>query len=154
VLCCVCVCPFTCAALATKSPPSKAYSSNLACFCVLLLLCPVLLQFFNTLFWQCSIGVCVDRSVDDVGFVETVMKDLPNRFAVNRGQVRLCMPVSGGTWGRMWCKGAGGEARCTMTLMTYIMRDLTSRFAVNRGQVRGGRFIRGTTRSGQRAIVG
>jgi len=46
------------------------------------------LQFFNTIFWQCSLGICVDRSVDDVGFIETVMQDLPNRLAVNRKQVR------------------------------------------------------------------
>jgi hypothetical protein len=26
--------------------------------------------------------------VDDVGFVETVMQDIPNKFAVNKGQVR------------------------------------------------------------------
>lgn len=46
-------------------------------------------QFFNVGFWQCSIGVCVDRSVDDKGFIETVMQDLPGRLAVNKGQVRL-----------------------------------------------------------------
>jgi hypothetical protein len=45
------------------------------------------LQFFNTLFWQCSIGICVDKNVDDVGFIEKVMQDLPNRLAVNKGQV-------------------------------------------------------------------
>lgn len=37
---------------------------------------------------QCSVGVCVDRSVDDVGFLEKVIADLPNRLAVNKGQVR------------------------------------------------------------------
>lgn len=53
-------------------------------------------QFFNTLFWQCSIGVCVDKSVDDVGFVEKVMQDIPNRFAVNKGQILLTGESSGG----------------------------------------------------------
>jgi hypothetical protein len=66
------------------------------------------LQFFNTLFWQCSIGVCVDKSVDDVGFVEKVMQDIPNRFAVNKGQVSTAV-CNTRTWRRG--KGQGGELR-------------------------------------------
>jgi hypothetical protein len=41
---------------------------------------PCLLQFWNTIFWRCSVGVCIDKGVDDVGFLDQVLTQLPNRF--------------------------------------------------------------------------
>lgn len=41
---------------------------------------PLKKQFWNTIFWQCSVGTCVDKTVDDVGFLDMVISTLPARF--------------------------------------------------------------------------
>lgn len=39
-------------------------------------------------FWRCSVGVCADARADDVGFIDTVMLDMPRRLrTVKAGQV-------------------------------------------------------------------
>lgn len=33
-------------------------------------------QFFNNGYWTCSVGVCIDKNVDDIGFLEQVGQSL------------------------------------------------------------------------------
>lgn len=48
-----------------------------------------LLQFWHIPFWRCSVGICRPPELDDVGFVEQVLQDLPTRLLVTPGKVRL-----------------------------------------------------------------
>ena len=38
-------------------------------------------MFWNLPWWRCSVGVCIDSSVDDIGFIEKLTATLPGRFA-------------------------------------------------------------------------
>jgi len=41
-------------------------------------------QFWNAIFWQCSRGVCIDKQVDDVGFLDKVVSQLPRRLGSSK----------------------------------------------------------------------
>jgi hypothetical protein len=56
---------------------------------LLLLLHERALQFWNIPFWRCSVGICRDESVDDMGFIEKVVDDLPKRLPLKPNHV--CM---------------------------------------------------------------
>lgn len=54
-------------------------------------------QFWNIPFWRCSVGVCADSSVDDVGFIDKVIQDMPRRLnTVKKGQIYLSGDSAGG----------------------------------------------------------
>ncbi len=61
---------------------------------------PTQRQFWNTIFWQCSVGVCVDKSVDDVGFLSQLTGSLPSKFGVPSKRVFMT-GTSAGT-GIVW----------------------------------------------------
>jgi hypothetical protein len=55
---------------------------------LLMLLLLLLLLLLQIPFWRCSVGVCADSSVDDVGFIDSVIQDMPRRLGtVKKGQV-------------------------------------------------------------------
>lgn len=66
----------------------------LLCLAVALKLLPLSLlpQFWNIPFWRCSVGVCSDSSVDDVGFIDQVLQDMPRRLQVKSKQVSPLHP--------------------------------------------------------------
>lgn len=53
-------------------------------------------QFWNIPFWHCSVGVCTDPNIDDVGFIEKVLLLLPTRLAVDRRRVYMSGTSAGG----------------------------------------------------------
>lgn len=53
-------------------------------------------QFFNNGFWSCSVGVCIDKTVDDVGFLEQVVSQLPAKFGADESRVYLSGKSAGG----------------------------------------------------------
>jgi hypothetical protein len=84
-----------------------------------------LLQFWNTIFWRCSRGVCIDSGVDDVGFLDQVLTQLPRRFrakdvsgggggGAGHGVVGLCVCVEGVCEGCCGAEGQGREGACML----------------------------------------
>ncbi|GBF97532.1 hypothetical protein Rsub_10455 [Raphidocelis subcapitata] len=53
-------------------------------------------QFFQIPFWKCSVGICRDPKLDDAGFIEDVVKDLPARLPMTKGQYYLSGESAGG----------------------------------------------------------
>lgn len=53
-------------------------------------------QFWSIPFWSCSVGICSDKTADDVGFLEKVITDMPERLALAPGKVRMKARVGGG----------------------------------------------------------
>lgn len=53
-------------------------------------------QFWNIPFWHCSVGVCADPAVDDVGFIEKVVLTLPSKLAVDRRRIYMSGTSAGG----------------------------------------------------------
>lgn len=47
------------------------------------------LQFWRIPFWRCSVGICRDPSIDDMGFIEKVVADLPKRLPLKPGHVSV-----------------------------------------------------------------
>jgi hypothetical protein len=45
------------------------------------------LQFWSIPFWRCSAGICRPKELDDVGFIEAVIADLPKRLPMAPGKV-------------------------------------------------------------------
>lgn len=45
------------------------------------------LQFWHIPFWRCSVGICRPPDLDDVGFIEKVVADLPMRLLMTPGKV-------------------------------------------------------------------
>jgi len=45
---------------------------------------PTTKQFWNTIFWQCSRGICIDKNVDDVGFLDKVVAQLPQKLGSSK----------------------------------------------------------------------
>jgi hypothetical protein len=44
-------------------------------------------QFWNSRFWPCAQGVCLDPTIDDLGFLEQLMERLVALLPVNKQQV-------------------------------------------------------------------
>jgi hypothetical protein len=57
-----------------------------------------LLQFWNTIFWQCSMSICIDKRVDDVGFLDKVVSQLPQRLGSSKVRHMGGRLVRVGTW--------------------------------------------------------
>ncbi|KAI8471377.1 MAG: hypothetical protein J3K34DRAFT_520610 [Monoraphidium minutum] len=53
-------------------------------------------QFWSVPFWQCSVGICSDPAADDVGFIEAVVADLPDRLPLAGDQLYLSGESAGG----------------------------------------------------------
>lgn len=102
---------------------------------------PTQKQFWNTIFWRCSNGVCIDSGVDDVGFLDQVLTQLPNRFrakdvylsgtsaggmmvytmlcrsrAMRAGRVRAAAVVIGGM-GKSFADGCTSPARVPLMIL-------------------------------------
>ncbi|GBF89407.1 hypothetical protein Rsub_01979 [Raphidocelis subcapitata] len=52
--------------------------------------------FWNNPFWHCSVDVCADPSIDDIGFIEKVFLELPARLSMDRKKVFLSGTSAGG----------------------------------------------------------
>jgi len=65
-------------------------------------------QFWHIPFWKCSVGICSDEKADDVGFLESVIQDLPKRLPMKPGRVRLFCD--------RWCFGVAACAGCVLGL--------------------------------------
>jgi len=46
--------------------------------------CP---QLWNLPWWSCSAGSCVDKNIDEVSYMETVLQMLLSKFPVNKNKV-------------------------------------------------------------------
>jgi hypothetical protein len=53
-----------------------------------LLLLLFLLQLWNLPWWSCSSGSCVDRNIDEIAYVETVIKTILSKLSVDKSKVR------------------------------------------------------------------
>ncbi|KAF8062893.1 VAD1 [Scenedesmus sp. PABB004] len=53
-------------------------------------------QFWSVPFWRCSVGICRPPGLDDVGFIEAVIADLPTRLAAAPGRLYLSGESAGG----------------------------------------------------------
>ncbi|KAI8475593.1 MAG: hypothetical protein J3K34DRAFT_40086 [Monoraphidium minutum] len=53
-------------------------------------------QFFNNGFWLCSVGECIDKNIDDIGFIEQVVSQLPGKFGADSNRVFLSGKSAGG----------------------------------------------------------
>ena len=64
--------------------PSKGDKRLRDCF----ILPMYLNQFWNSKFWDCAQGHCLDKETDDVGFLEKLMVKMVKDLPVKRDQVR------------------------------------------------------------------
>jgi poly(3-hydroxybutyrate) depolymerase len=55
----------------------------------LLLLLLLLLQLWNLPWWSCSAGSCVDRNIDEVAYIETIIKTILSKLSVDKSKVGL-----------------------------------------------------------------
>jgi hypothetical protein len=54
----------------------------------------VVLQFWSIPFWRCSAGICRPKELDDAGFIEAVVADLPTRLPMAPGKVSATVESS------------------------------------------------------------
>ncbi|WIA19613.1 hypothetical protein OEZ85_005551 [Tetradesmus obliquus] len=53
-------------------------------------------QFWSIPFWRCSAGICRPKKLDDAGFIEAVIADLPKRLPMAPGKMLLSGVSAGG----------------------------------------------------------
>eukprot|EP00775_Hariotina_reticulata_P009179 gene9179-9345_t len=53
-------------------------------------------QFWHIPFWTCSVGICTDTNVDDIGFLTNVISDLPKKLKADRTKYLLSGDSAGG----------------------------------------------------------
>lgn len=56
--------------------------------------CCVLLQLWNLPWWSCSAGSCVDRNIDEIAYIESVLKTVLSKLSVDKSKVRQQPSVS------------------------------------------------------------
>lgn len=54
----------------------------------LLVVCCYVLQLWNLPWWSCSAGSCVDKNINEIDYIETVIKTVLAKFSVDRSKVR------------------------------------------------------------------
>ncbi|GBF93297.1 hypothetical protein Rsub_06029 [Raphidocelis subcapitata] len=53
-------------------------------------------QFFQNGYWSCSVDVCIDSWIDDVGFIDQLLYQLPGKFAADPNRIYLSGKSAGG----------------------------------------------------------
>lgn len=73
---------------------------------------PLQPQFWRIPFWRCSVGICRDPSIDDMGFIEKVVVDLPKRLPLKPNHVSV--GVCSGAVPTVLCKGSIAAGVCML----------------------------------------
>jgi hypothetical protein len=76
----------------------------------------LLLQLWNLPWWSCSAGSCVDRNIDEVAYIETVIKTILSKLSVDKSKVSLLQQVLFETG---LCHVAAGAAGRTCSNLQY-----------------------------------